>query len=233
MDNWLPWLLIGLIAGWLLEYLIDIFFWRPRLLRLERERDRFGQQADAAESGIATLRERLRGSEREKHQLEQARFALGERLQTALRELKTLRAQHDAAVALGRQHEEEASVWRTRAAAGEVELDGLRARIAALQTALADSQREIARLSYFSEPPNETPVFTSPSRRDPLEEISGIGRLFAERLYSAGITSFEQLGRQTPDAINAVIQPQPWQKIEPEMWIAEATQRAHNRRNES
>ena len=44
----------------------------------------------------------------------------------------------------------------------------------------------------------------------------------AGKLRAAGITSFDQLARTPAERIREIIQPQEWQKIEPELWIAEA-----------
>lgn len=57
---------------------------------------------------------------------------------------------------------------------------------------------------------------------DNLEEINGIGIVFAKRLNEAGIYTFAQLAEQTPERLREVIKPEAWQKIEPEQWIAEA-----------
>jgi predicted flap endonuclease-1-like 5' DNA nuclease len=57
---------------------------------------------------------------------------------------------------------------------------------------------------------------------DDLEEIDGIGQVYAGRLNEAGIYSFEQLTQLTPERIREIINPEEWQKIEPESWIAQA-----------
>jgi predicted flap endonuclease-1-like 5' DNA nuclease len=57
---------------------------------------------------------------------------------------------------------------------------------------------------------------------DQLEEIDGIGEVYANRLNEAGVYSFEQLAELLPERIREIINPEEWQKIEPESWIAEA-----------
>jgi predicted flap endonuclease-1-like 5' DNA nuclease len=57
---------------------------------------------------------------------------------------------------------------------------------------------------------------------DRLEDITGIGVVFARRLNEAGIYTFAQLAGQTPERLWKIIKPESWQKIEPEKWIAEA-----------
>lgn len=62
--------------------------------------------------------------------------------------------------------------------------------------------------------------------RDPLEEIHGIGPVFAERLNEAGIYTFEELAHMTPVDLEALIEPQYWQGIDPQAWIREAARRS-------
>ncbi len=59
-----------------------------------------------------------------------------------------------------------------------------------------------------------------------LEAIRGIGPKFAGRLHAAGIHTFEALAAQSPERLREIVQAQPWQKIEPEAWIAEASRLA-------
>jgi predicted flap endonuclease-1-like 5' DNA nuclease len=62
--------------------------------------------------------------------------------------------------------------------------------------------------------------------RDPLIDINGVGPVYEQRLLNAGVYSFAQLGKMSPDEIRAIIRPEAWQLIEPEAWIAEARQLA-------
>lgn len=57
---------------------------------------------------------------------------------------------------------------------------------------------------------------------DRLEEIDGIGDVYAQRLNEAGIYTFEQLAQLAVDRIHEIISAEEWQKIEPESWIAQA-----------
>lgn len=58
--------------------------------------------------------------------------------------------------------------------------------------------------------------------RDPLIDINGIGPVYEQRLLNAGVTTFKQLAELSPDEIRAIINPEGWQNIDPESWIAEA-----------
>lgn len=57
---------------------------------------------------------------------------------------------------------------------------------------------------------------------DQLEDIDGIGDVYAQRLNEAGIYAFEQLAELSVDRIRELIGPEEWQKIDPESWIAQA-----------
>ncbi len=71
-----------------------------------------------------------------------------------------------------------------------------------------------------------TPLVTAPvseaRKRDPLIDIYGIGEAFEKRLFNAGIYTFEELANTSPQRLREIINPESWQKIEPESWIAEA-----------
>jgi predicted flap endonuclease-1-like 5' DNA nuclease len=59
-------------------------------------------------------------------------------------------------------------------------------------------------------------------QRDPLEQIDGIGPVFAQRLHQAGIFTFAQLAEATPERVQAAIQTEEWQRIDAASWIAQA-----------
>ena len=62
--------------------------------------------------------------------------------------------------------------------------------------------------------------------RDQLWRINGIGEVFEVRLNKAGIFSFEELSTTSPSRLREIIQPQAWERIEPESWIAQARELA-------
>lgn len=59
---------------------------------------------------------------------------------------------------------------------------------------------------------------------DPLIDINGIGPVYQKKLFDAGIYTFEQIASMTPDQIAAIIQPEEWQHVDFNRWIAEAAQ---------
>lgn len=60
--------------------------------------------------------------------------------------------------------------------------------------------------------------------RDRLQKIHGIGDVFTRRFNHAGVYSFAQLAALNPERVREIINPEEWQAIEPEQWIAEAKQ---------
>lgn len=56
---------------------------------------------------------------------------------------------------------------------------------------------------------------------DPLQEIRGIGNVYARRLREAGIRTFADLASLTPDEARALAQAQPWQADAAD-WIEQA-----------
>jgi predicted flap endonuclease-1-like 5' DNA nuclease len=64
------------------------------------------------------------------------------------------------------------------------------------------------------------------ARTDPLEDIHGIGPVFADRLREAGIATFAELARANPDHLREVVSGggRPIPNVED--WVEEARQRA-------
>lgn len=57
---------------------------------------------------------------------------------------------------------------------------------------------------------------------DQLQEIQGIGQVFAKRLNDAGIFTFAQLAELSPERLREIIQPQEWQSLDFAAWLAQA-----------
>ncbi len=60
--------------------------------------------------------------------------------------------------------------------------------------------------------------------KDQLEKIKGIGKVFAGRLNEAGVFTFADLAALSAERAHEIINPEEWQAIEPDEWIAEAAQ---------
>lgn len=110
--------------------------------------------------------------------------------------------------------------WRFWRRDLQTALEEERRRRSELATARAELSRLQAQAAELSWPAKE--AIDEVVLRDPLEQIDGIGPLFAQRLHEAGIFTFEQLAVATPTAVCAALQPEPSQRIDAEAWIAQA-----------
>ena len=61
-------------------------------------------------------------------------------------------------------------------------------------------------------------------QRDPLIDINGIGPVYEQRLFDAGIYTFADLAAQSPARLRELVGAKSWQETETEAWIAEARQ---------
>ncbi len=61
-------------------------------------------------------------------------------------------------------------------------------------------------------------------KADRLQKIRGVGDVFNGRFNDAGVFTFAQLAALTPERAHEIINPEEWQTIEAEEWIAEARQ---------
>jgi predicted flap endonuclease-1-like 5' DNA nuclease len=113
-------------------------------------------------------------------------------------------------------------------ATAQAQVAALTAEVAHLRTQVADVAAYQARISSLEQAlaANQPERAHAVGQRDPLVDILGIGPVYAQRLIAAGITSFAQVADLSEAQLQAIIQPEPWQKIDFTAWIAEARQRA-------
>lgn len=57
---------------------------------------------------------------------------------------------------------------------------------------------------------------------DELTAIRGIGRIYQWKLRDAGISSYGQLAKTTPERLREILEVPTWRKFEPEAWIEQA-----------
>jgi predicted flap endonuclease-1-like 5' DNA nuclease len=90
---------------------------------------------------------------------------------------------------------------------------------------LAQSKREILPGPIIvrkdqEEPKVDVKEIAEPTTTDDLSRIRGVGPAYAQRLNEAGIYTFEQLARTSPENLRQVTKDRRW---DPEEWIAEAS----------
>jgi predicted flap endonuclease-1-like 5' DNA nuclease len=69
------------------------------------------------------------------------------------------------------------------------------------------------------------PVVAPPvQRRDDLERIDGVGPVYEQKLFDAGIETYAQLAAASEEQLAEVIAPQSWQQVDFAAWISQARQ---------
>ncbi len=228
--NYLFWILVGIIIGWIIEWVIDWLFWRKpggqaleKLTAAETENRRLQAQLAEKEQKLAQL-------EAENGRL-QAAGATG--LGLAGPETRTRQAHLS---------DLEATQVRSQPVPKDrlEEIDGIgpayakRLNEAGIYSFAQLAQQTPARLQEIIKPEEwqkiepERWIAQAQAMGDPdqLEDIDGIGEVYAQRLNKAGIYTFAQLAEVSPERVREIINPEEWQKIEPESWIAEAKELA-------
>jgi predicted flap endonuclease-1-like 5' DNA nuclease len=94
-----------------------------------------------------------------------------------------------------------------------------------LRPELADANGEIERLRAQLESRERT-VAVGERARDPLIDINGIGPVYEQRLFDAGIYTFAELAAQSPARLREIVGAKSWQETDAEAWIAQARQMA-------
>lgn len=62
----------------------------------------------------------------------------------------------------------------------------------------------------------------SGGKHDDLTVLTGIGKVFAKRLNEAGIHTYADLAKHTPDRLREITQAKDWQNVDPQAWIDQA-----------
>ncbi len=79
-----------------------------------------------------------------------------------------------------------------------------------------------------AEPAAEAPAMTSrrAKRRDDLKAIRGIGEVFQDKLFDAGVTTYDALAAMSAEDVAAIIQAEDWQNYDFGDWIRQAAELA-------
>ena len=207
----------GVLAGWLIEWAVDWLYWRRVHADLQRK-------LEASEALMVQRRDDTAEVEALRRELAQAKAEAARHEQAAA--TARPQEQYTAAQAALSQCQEELTETRT-------ELNHYLEQFTEMQTyrdKLAAAEAEIDRLrtELTNRPGHVTQVVEKVIIKDNLERINGIGPVFARRFNEAEVFTFGQLAALTPERIQEIIVPQPWQHIDPDAWIAEAKEFAES-----
>lgn len=216
-----PWfmLLLGLLLGWGIEWVIDLAYFRKRLRFVEgseralEERDRYQKQVADQTRVIEDLRNQLaeRDHVREKEV---------ERLKA---EWNALRGVADGEVFLEPGLESTFDSGREEPIAETEVVADLPAEAVPVEPELGEPLKV-----YVKAAKRDTSLVSG--ERDSLRAIKGIGPKYENMLWEAGVLTFRDLGGLSSEELLDIIQPEAWQKVDPEAWIGEAARLARNGR---
>ena len=211
----------GILIGWLVEWVIDWLYWRRVYADLRR-------QLQASQAAGASVRD-------DSAEIDKLRQALSQTEAKAKRSEMELTKQNATL--------QQVTMAQTEVAQCRQQLSEVQAELSRCQTELTEAethrhqlvtaQAEIDRLKaeLTNLPAQGMQVIEKIIVRDNLERINGIGPVFAQRFNAANILTFDQLAALSPERVNEIIAPQPWQQIDPEAWIAEAKAFANSTKN--
>ena len=259
MISWAWWLVLGLLAGWLIEWVIDWFYWRQRrqafaadlaaaradVDRLRIELERANETGQRSEADLASLRESLAVARTDGTRFQTDLKTLNDAAQRDKADLGALRTMTEELRAENDRLRAELDVAQGAARPYQTELGALKLEpegAPSHQTVLlgADTPAPVATLSaeglaIKSELARSVGGNSDETARqhDPLIDINGIGPVYEQRLFDAGVYTFADLAAMTPERVREIIKSQSWQDIDPDAWIAEARKLAERRRSVS
>ncbi len=88
-----------------------------------------------------------------------------------------------------------------------------------LRQELDVARLEIKNLQSQVQQPSTSVTATTEDR---LQDIDGIGQVYAKKLHDAGIQTFAQLSETSIDRLTEIIKPQEWQSIDFDAWLRQA-----------
>lgn len=205
-------LLVKTLREQLTERERDLDETRAELTARERDwRDREAQLRETTERQTLTTIEQFNANESKWRETASAREAeLSDevrRLRSQVDDLLTAKTDLDSEWRheLARREQD----WQERK---DAEVSSLNAEVDSLRARLADVESRFAHYQI--------------SHPDDLAAIDGIGPKIQEDLRRAGINSFAELARRSPDELHVLLNPPHWRKLDYSSWIAEAHQRA-------
>ena len=105
------------------------------------------------------------------------------------------------------------------------ELETCASELEALQTQVGELQEQVlaqAAVTSVGKRSETIDIGIKEPEVDDFTQIKGIGPALAARLSAAGIYRYADLAEADPEELPNALGIQPWQKVEPEVWVAEA-----------
>ena len=234
LSKWF-WLILGIFIGWLAGWLIEIFYWRgqrrqryqARIQELQGTLDAYDAQAREMRGDIE-LRD-LRIAEMERKSGATAELPVGEEPEVEAAAPTSIPAQNLSAIrGIGpvfqqRFYETGIGTYAELAALSDAQVEII-IQPKPWQEFNYESWNEQAR--RLAEETDTVGAVWNGIVPDDLSEIRGIGQVFKQKLYDAGIMTFADLATKTPAELKAIIRPEGWQAVNFADWIAQARELA-------
>ncbi len=245
-----PWvaLLLGILIGWILQWLLEVWFFRRRRLECQR---RLAQVEAQLKEREEELRQARRGATAPEAELATKVAAAPPSVAVAVEapavQVEAPKAEIGGAglaaaaglagAALGAAAEEgKADI---AAPSIQVKAPEIEARLPALELGAPQMEAKLPEVGFevpeveLPKVAAEVPAVELPKveakaigaaaiAADDLTLIKGIGSKFAAQLAAAGITSFAALADASPEQLAGIIKAPAWQKLDFAAWIAEA-----------
>ena len=178
---------VGFIGGWVVEWLIDVFYFRPNRSESTVVQPASGTASASVAQGIAEPVKAKPRSTAESEELASLRSRVAELTKIAAK----------------------VPGLESQIAASSKDLESRSSSLKAAEIELARLRGELGKRALSS-------------AKEPLEKITGIGKVFESKLWDAGIHTFAQLAETPVETIRGIIKPENWQAIDPDLWIREA-----------
>lgn len=214
-------LIIGLIAGWIIEWIIDLLFWRSENKKLQAMLDQC--RSKLLEKEVHDLSDMPESSD-------STNTAKGkEVVSKGVTPPAFLAASAPATSAISAQDDPlEEIIGITPEFARHLKGLGIHTFMGLAKTkpnfihewlqVHAKTGQEFAPEKWVAQARQRVGL-----QVDDLEKIKGIGPIYAKKLNSAGIYTYVELAKLSPEQVISAIDVDDWQSVQPDRWIAEAS----------
>jgi predicted flap endonuclease-1-like 5' DNA nuclease len=204
-------LILGFVIGWLVEWAVDWFFWRPKNEALANDLTDAQTRLQEFESGEGQLESQMATSESAYQELETRNADLEARIAALEAENASLQTEMDTQVATLKDDLQEiygvgpvvesklnaAGVFKYRQLA-DLDADQFRT-ILGPDSERAVNEEKIIALAGLAARATEN------VRGDNLQAIRGVGPVIAGLLNQAGIYTYDDVGKMTPEELEGIL----------------------------
>lgn len=209
---------------------------RDRLAATEEELATIGANEAASQDNSIEIDRLVTERDSAHSEINRLRSALGS-MKTQQERAAAIQDENDQLTARLESAENELLTEHNRLVAAELKLQNMEDALAderlkvqqLTQQVDSEAAEKVAQLQAELDARDLATLALNRTTTDRLQEINGIGNVFAQRFNDEGVHTYEQLAALESERIVEIVKAKSWQKIDADSWIAQARAFSANR----